>query len=285
MHILNFESHIPSKPMRAFRSVSARTRLAGIATCVGLLATAGCQSTPASQDTEANTFRTDEPSAPAETAAPNPERTPAEGFYYRAVKVDDRWIAITFDDGPDPEQTPLLLDILNERSIRATFFVVGRNVTDNRHLLERMVAEGHEIGNHSWDHPYLDAIDTDSVDEQLERTSSAIQTVTGLVPTLMRPPYGATNPTLNQRINVEHGMKVILWSIDSFDWRPSNPERIQQAILSEAHPGGIILAHDTQTATIEAMPDTLDTLTARGYRFVTVSELIELGRQASAPPE
>ncbi len=250
-------------------------RAAGIAISAALLAISGCR-TPAPESTAASTR---ELATSAETASV-PERPRPEEIQYGRIEVDGPWIAITFDDGPDPELTGQLLDILKERNVPATFFVLGQRAAANRHHLERMIADGHEIGNHSWDHPYLDRLETDLVFQQLERTNEAIEAVTDRPTSLMRPPYGATNPDLNEWINERFGMKIILWSIDSYDWRGFTSDRIRDVILEGIHPGAIVLAHDPQPATIAAMPETLDALIEMGYQFVTVTHLLALGNQA-----
>jgi peptidoglycan-N-acetylglucosamine deacetylase len=258
-------------------------RLTGITLAAVLLAIAGCRTSPNAPAPEDTGDSTSEIATSAE-AASVPERPQPEDFQYSRIEVDGPWIAITFDDGPDADQTGKLLDILKERNLPATFFVLGQRVAANRHHLERMMADGHEIGNHSWNHPYLDRLETDSVFQQLERTNEAIEAVTGRPTTLMRPPYGATNPALNEWINERFGMKVILWSIDSYDWRGSTSDQIRDVILEGIHPGAIVLAHDPQPATIAAMPETLDSLIEMGYRFVTVTELLALGEAGDVNP-
>lgn len=195
---------------------------------------------------------------------------------YREVLVDGPYIAMTFDDGPHARQTPALLDILKKRGIRATFFVVGRNAAAHPGILRRMVAEGHEIGNHSWDHARLDLLSVEEASRQIQHTNVAIETAIGDLPALVRPPYGATDPGLNRWLAEAFGLKVILWSVDSRDWKHRNGSSIQHSIMSATKPGAIILAHDVHATTVAAMPRVLDELRAAGYQFVTVSELIAL---------
>jgi peptidoglycan/xylan/chitin deacetylase (PgdA/CDA1 family) len=206
---------------------------------------------------------------------------PSQKLSYTQCHVSGPYIAMTFDDGPDPERTPKLLDMLKERGIKATFFVVGQNAAQYPDILRRMAAEGHEIGNHSWSHPALTKLGANGVANQLNQTSDAIEKATGQRPATMRPPYGATNASLNQRINSEFGMKVILWSVDPLDWRYRNSTRVMNQILQGAQPGAIILAHDIHPTTVAAMPQTFDALLAKGYKFVTVSELLAMDR----PPQ
>lgn len=203
---------------------------------------------------------------------------PSQKLSYTECNVSGPYIAMTFDDGPEPERTPRLLDMLKERGIKATFYVVGKNAAEYPDILKRMAAEGHEIGNHSWSHPTLTKLSAAGVASQLNQTSDAIEQAIGKRPTTMRPPYGATNTALNRRINTEFGMKVILWSVDPMDWRYRNSTRVMNQIVQNTRPGGIILAHDIHATTVAAMPGTFDTLLAKGYKFVTVSELLAMDK-------
>ena len=202
---------------------------------------------------------------------------------YSSCHVEGRYIALTFDDGPDPSNTPRLLDILKERNVPATFFVLGTNATAYPGVLRRAAAEGHEIASHSWNHPRLNSKRTD-VAYQLNKTSEAIRAATGKAPTLMRPPYGATSAALNKIIDEKYGMKVILWSVDPLDWKYRNSARVCAQLVANAQPGGILLVHDIHKTTVDAMPDTIDQLLAKGYKFVTVSELIAMDRPRPPKP-
>lgn len=187
-------------------------------------------------------------------------------------------MAITFDDGPHPKLTPRLLDMLKERGIKATFYVIGKNVAQYPEIMQRMVAEGHEIGNHSYSHPSLTKIGEAGVGEEITKTNEAILQACGARPTTMRPPYGATNASINKRLNDEFGLAVILWSVDPLDWKIRKSSHVSNHILQNSKSGSIILAHDIHPSTIDAMPAALDGLLAKGHKFVTVSELIALDR-------
>jgi len=226
--------------------------------------------------------------APAAMAMQTPQELPAqtgERTYLTAVNVEEPVVAMTFDDGPSAVLTPRLLDILKQRNIKATFFVLGQLVQEHPEIVARAVAEGHEIANHSWDHKALNKLGEGGLQHELADTSAEITKATGKPVTLMRPPYGATNPRLNRAIEKEYGMKVILWSVDPLDWKRPGPQVVEQRILAGAKPGAIILSHDIHPGTIDAMPATLDALTAKGYKFVTVSELLamESKKPAAAP--
>ena len=221
---------------------------------------------------------------PTYTSVPQPTPGPAivpEKTTYNSCNVEGMSIAITFDDGPNPELTPRLLDMLKERGIKATFFVVGKNVEEYPGIVTRMASDGHEVANHSWSHPALTKLGVESFRKQIENTNQAIANATGKRPVLMRPPYGATSVSLNKRLNEQFGLKVILWSVDPLDWKYRNSDRVYNSIVQNTRPGSIILAHDIHATTVAAMPATLDALLAKGYKFVTVSELIAM----EVPPQ
>ncbi len=191
-------------------------------------------------------------------------------------------IAITFDDGPDPVLTPRLLDLLKERHIHATFFLVGKNAAAFPEVVRRIVEEGHEVGNHSWSHPLFTQLGQESVESQLRRTHDAIVKACGTAPLLYRPPYGSVRLSQRTRIEKTFGYPAILWDVDPQDWQhPRNAQKVYDRIHSQTRPGSIILCHDIHETTIAAMPATLDDLTARGYRFATVTQLIA----CTTPPE
>ena len=183
-------------------------------------------------------------------------------------------VAMTFDDGPHASLTPQLLDILAARGIRATFFVIGSRIAPQAALLRRIASEGHEIGNHTWSHPSLSALGDGGILTELDLTTRAIHDAVGRAPVVMRPPYGNLTGRQRLMVHAERNLPTILWSIDPEDWRRPGPAAVTSRIVTASHPGGIVLAHDIQSGTVRAMPATLDALIARGYEFVTVSELI-----------
>lgn len=220
------------------------------------------------------------PQAP-ETAKANP--VPEPGITFDWVHVDGPYVAMTFDDGPSAKLTPKLLDLLAARHIKATFFLIGENAAENRAIVAREVREGHEVGNHSWSHPNLGKMSDDGVRGQLRKTDDAIRSATGEHPTLMRPPYGSISARQKKWINQEFGYKIVLWDVDPLDWRRPGPSVVCNRIVKNARAGSIILAHDIHPGTIEAMPCVLDQLGAKGFKFVTVSELISM--QTPIPPK
>ncbi len=220
---------------------------------------------------------------PTDASAPTPAGQPKNT--YSQCHVDGPFIAITFDDGPHAENTPRLLDMLKQRGIKATFFVVGQCAAEYPDIMKRIVQEGHEIASHSWSHPQLTRMGEGAVTDQLQRTHDVIEQTTGVSPKIMRPPYGAF--TANQRNWASHkwGYKTILWDVDPLDWKYRNADHVKSAILKDTVNGSIILAHDIHKSTIDAMPGTLDGLTARGFKFVTVSELLAMDRPIVPKPK
>jgi len=220
---------------------------------------------------------------PAKRGAPRETRaTPQEpGITFSSVHVDGPYIAMTFDDGPSATLTPKLLDLLAAHHIKATFFVIGENVAEHPEVVARAAREGHEIGNHSWSHPNFGKMSDESVRRQLQQTDDAIKNATGKRPTLMRPPYGSITTREKRWIHDEFGYDIILWDVDPYDWKRPGPAVVRARILKETRPGSIVLSHDIHPGTIEAMPSTFDELQAKGFKFVTVSELI---RMATARP-
>jgi peptidoglycan-N-acetylglucosamine deacetylase len=211
-------------------------------------------------------------------STPSPAPTPARPATYAQVRVDQPYIAMTFDDGPSAENTPRLLEMLKQRNIKATFFLIGQNVAANPDLVRRILADGHEIGNHSWTHPQLSKLSDDRVTMEITKTQDAIKDASGFTPTLLRPPYGAITPRQREWVEDRFGLNVILWSVDPFDWKRPGASVITQRILSQVRPGAIILSHDIHKQTVDAMPATLDGLIAKGYKFATVSQLIAMNK-------
>lgn len=216
---------------------------------------------------------------------------------YSSVHVDGPYIAMTFDDGPSATLTPKLLDLLKAKGIKATFFVVGQNAADHPEILRRAIAEGHEIGNHTWTHPVLSKMSDEAVRSELQRTQDAIVAAIGKKPTLMRPPYGAITKAQKDWIHKEFGYEIILWDVDPNDWKIIKGEtaaertaRVENVILNGdkegpgVHSGAIILSHDIHATTVDAMPDTFDKLLAKGFKFVTVPQLIAMEKPLPPKP-
>lgn len=200
------------------------------------------------------------------------------------VRTDRREVALTFDDGPDPEWTPQVLDLLGEHGADATFFVVGERVERHPALLRRAAAEGHEIGNHTWSHTRLDRCDHDHARSQLRRAHDAIATVTGKAPRLFRPPWGVIDP-VGLLAAAEAEYQVVLWSALI---RGRAPQQDLARTLDAVTPGTVILGHDggptPRQELMTAFGTLLARLTADGYRFVTLTALQSPTAGLPAPP-
>lgn len=179
-------------------------------------------------------------------------------------------VALTFDDGPSPKYTPLLLDGLKERNVRATFFLLGKNVKENQELVQRMQAEGYLLGNHTYNHVQLNKIPETTARQEILKTNNEIYEATGKYPEYMRPPYGAWKK--NMELCVE--MLPVFWDIDTLDWKSQNVDAILKAAGEEPEDGSIILMHDEYQTSVEAALLIIDRLKEKGYEFVTVDELI-----------
>ena len=193
---------------------------------------------------------------------------------YFKIQTSEKVVAITFDDGPHGVNTPRLLDMLKKRNVKATFYVVGNMVKYNPQLLRRMIAEGHEIGNHTVTHGTLSKMSDAALRKELQDAHDMIVAETGVAPRSMRPPGGAIKNDQKKLMLKEFGYPTILWSVDPEDWKKPGASVVTSRLVNGAKPGGILLVHDLHASTVDAMPSTLDQLLAKGYRFVTVSELI-----------
>ena len=213
---------------------------------------------------------------------PPPTATPAERITFSQCNVEGPFIAMTFDDGPHASQTPRLLKMLKERNIHATFFVVGKCVAESPEIAKQIVEEGHEIANHSWDHPLLSKMAEGSVREQLQKTHDVVKQTTGVTMSLMRPPFGGFTKNQQSWSHATWGYKCILWDVDPIDWQHRNPAKTESIIMKTTHSGSIVLCHDIHKTTIDAMPATLDGLIKKGFKFVTVSELIAMHKEGAA---
>jgi peptidoglycan/xylan/chitin deacetylase (PgdA/CDA1 family) len=191
---------------------------------------------------------------------------------------------MTFDDGPHKTNTPRLLDILRARNIRATFYVLEPRVKLYPHIMQRIIAEGHEIGNHTITHRNLSKLSDQAIRHELRQTHNAIVAATGVPPQTMRPPFGALQTRQREMIRREFGYPAIFWSVDPEDWKKPGVGVVTRRLIDGAKPGGILLAHDIHASTISAVPGAVDGLLRRGFRFVTVSELINLEQQMQGPP-
>lgn len=205
-------------------------------------------------------------------------------------KAISRWptgqklVALTYDDGPNPQITPRLLALLREKQVRATFFLLGDSVRAYPSLVEQIADAGMEIGNHSDTHPQFTKLSEQAIRDQLERNQQRILSAApGVAVRVMRPPYGAYNSQV-LRIAEQMGYKVILWDVDTNDWRRRTSQQMIATIMSSARDGSIILMHDRYETTLETTAAVIDGLRAQGFRFVTVSEMLDQPRQTPPQP-
>ncbi len=183
---------------------------------------------------------------------------------------DDKKVAITFDDGPDPTYTELLLDGLKERNVTATFFLIGKQAGQYPQIVERMQQEGHEIGNHTYDHVNLCSISEDEVKEQISLTNEVIMEITGECPIYIRPPFGCWSEELGD----ETGMIEVLWNVDPRDWETDQTSTIISRVLNDVEDRDIILFHDCSKSSVDAALAVIDALHGQGYEFVGVDEIL-----------
>jgi peptidoglycan/xylan/chitin deacetylase (PgdA/CDA1 family) len=208
-----------------------------------------------------------------------PEPDIRRGLQQKSAPVDcddTKCVALTFDDGPI-EDTARLLKMLDEYNAKATFFVVGKMVEENPSMVKREAAAGHEIGNHSWSHANLTAMSDGAIRSELSRTQKAVEKAAGVTPTLFRPPYRFTNRRVAAVAKSFH-LPQILWQVDSEDWKNRNADVLVRRVLAGTRRGGVVLMHDIHPTSISAVPRILSELARKGFRFVTVSELL-LGRK------
>jgi len=194
-------------------------------------------------------------------------------------------VALTFDDGPDPRFTPQILDLLAEHDIKATFFVTGARAEAYPELLQRIVNEGHIVGNHTYGHPNLvESSDMDTLETEVLRTEEIINAIVGYRTKLFRAPYGFLYDELLEQLG-SMDYTVVGWSVDSLDWREDPPEDIAYNVISNIHPGAIILMHDgagdtgDRTNTIEALRQIIPNLKDQGLEFETVPDMLDISYQ------
>lgn len=202
-----------------------------------------------------------------------------------SVPVTEKVVALTYDDGPNPPHTQAVLELLAQHGVKATFFLKGRNVEAYPQAVQAILQAGHEIGNHSYSHRPMFSLSQPAMREEVARTSAAIAQVTGSVPALFRPPYGAQGPGLKRAL-AALGLSSILFGPVGFDWEVTDPQRIADNVLADIEPGAIVLLHDgdgdsddprtqnSRAPTVAATALIIEALKAQGYRFATVGELM-----------
>lgn len=203
---------------------------------------------------------------------------PAQNVIRRG-NPQQKLVALTFDDGPDDIYTPQILDILKEKNVKATFFVLGRQVDAFPAIMQRIVNEGHGIANHTRTHPNLTKVKTSELIEEVRATQQIMQRTVGRAPDIFRPPFGALTKSDTLVLN-QMGIRVVMWTVDTLDWSGLSGDEILAIVKRDITPGGIVLQHNFQSrarlldGTVEALPKIIDELRAEGYQFVTVQTML-----------
>ena len=186
----------------------------------------------------------------------------------RKIDKSKKMIALTFDDGPN-YNTSKVIDVLNKYDIKATFFVLGSRAINNKDILKKMADSGMEIGNHTYNHLLLTKYDENKIRSEIEDTSEVIYSATKKKPKLLRPSYGSVNNKIKKVAN----MPIIIWDIDTLDWKYHNSKRITSRVVNKVRDGDIILMHDIYSASLNALSNIIPILQDNGYEFVTIDEL------------
>ena len=198
------------------------------------------------------------------------------------AQTDEPVLALTFDDGPDPAYTPALLDLLAEERVRATFFLVGERAHARRELVARELADRHELGNHSWTHADLSALDLEQARTEVARTAQLLADLAGRPSAVLRPPYGRLSGSVLQAA-AESGLDVVAWN-ERLNERDLDVTGNVQQVLGALQPGMVLLGHDAgprpRGVGMAAVPEIVRGARERGYRFVTASEMLALDRTA-----
>lgn len=186
----------------------------------------------------------------------------------RKIDKSKKMIALTFDDGPN-YNTSKIIDVLNKYDIKATFFVLGSRAINNKDILKKMADSGMEIGNHTYNHLLLTKYDENKIRSEIEDTTEVIYSATKKRPKLLRPSYGSVNNKIKKVAN----MPIIIWDIDTLDWKYHNSKRITSRVVNKVRDGDIILMHDIYSASLNALSNIIPILQDNGYEFVTIDEL------------
>ena len=183
-------------------------------------------------------------------------------------------VAITFDDGPHLKNTDDIVNIFSKYNAHATFFMLGSNVVKYPDVVKRVYDAGHEIGIHTWNHKELTKLSSDEVKNEVNNTATEIEKITGKRPTLVRPPYGSINENVKNSID----NPLILWNIDSLDWKSRDKEKIVPLVLNDVQDGDIILLHDIHSTTVPAVEEILKYLIENDYQVITISQMLSAKR-------
>lgn len=195
------------------------------------------------------------------------------------AQTEKKYIALTFDDGPRSDTTSVLLAGLEERGVKATFFLIGEQIEGNEWLLEWMAEDGHQVGSHTFTHLKLQESSSDTIVQEINKTETLLRSILGEGEYWLRPPYGLIDESRKSLIQTP----MVYWSIDPEDWKVLDAEKVKEHVCTHAQNGDIVLLHDFYPTSVEAALAIVDRLQAEGFEFVTVAELLALnGTQAEA---
>lgn len=213
-----------------------------------------------------------------------------DGILRRGLATDERVVSLTFDDGPSPVYTAQILDVLARHGVKATFFVTGRHVEKYPEIARRIVAEGHDIGNHSYSHCNMVLLNDQQLQNEIKRAEQAIVQSAGVKPTLFRPPRGLYSNRVRRAI-LDQGYQIVLWSVSTMDWSPFGASVIAARVKVFTRNGSVILFHDSgsiirreggsRRSTVESLPIIVNYLKSQGYEIVPVSELLLRAKEKS----
>ena len=200
------------------------------------------------------------------------------GYILWEIQTEEKVVALTFDDGPHPQYTEQVLNLLDQYEAKGTFFLVGEHAENNPEIVYRMYEDGHEIANHTYTHPFTKSVPI--VMKEIEQANDVLFSITGYAPTLFRPVEGQYTDELVEEI-VKEGYKLVMWSWhqDTEDWKDPGVDKIVDKVLSGIEEGNIVLFHDgggNREQTVKALEKILPELKKQGYKFITVSEMLKL---------
>lgn len=188
----------------------------------------------------------------------------------KKLSRDMKKVALTFDDGPHPQNTPAILELLKQYDMKGTFFLLGSRIEFYPDIVKTIKEQGHEIGNHTWNHKQLTSLAESDIRSEVDSVDESLEVIIGEPSTVFRPPYGATDDTIEKIV----GEPSVLWTIDTLDWKNHDPQAVLSAVESDLHPNAIILLHDIHSSTVEGVKLVLEYLQSEGYTSVTVSEIL-----------
>lgn len=203
-------------------------------------------------------------------------------LFIASGRTNEKKVALTFDDGPDEIYTPQILDVLKEKKVRATFFVIGKRAEKYSDVMNRIVSENHLAGNHTWNHPNIMKLPLDKTKEEILKTEQLLKSqynVSDDKLKIFRSPYGSLDPERVEFIG-KMGYKIISWNVDSLDWKGLSAAEVKTNILENVTKGSIILQHsaggegEDLSGTVKALPEIIEVLKKEGYKFVTIDEIL-----------